>query len=472
MCRINQTVSCCRICNKPFEAMNSKDPSPDANPKKVLLKQSSSECDFRFQIRESALTLLGQTTGGQVLYSIILSATAVMLMIEGTRYYFDRDLLHADLLFLYRLFGTVGVFILVGACVHVPIFLILYPTARLHGLHGTKYMFPATAVAVIFMIAATPITLVSMLQTSHMVRWMIGVEHVRIMLKVVAYSTEIHRCGGATGDRKLVDKEMFTLKSLAYYLVAPVLLFCPSSSYPGLERPRRLRIMLGHLLDVVMLSSWGFLVYRRFYEPVIWELGTIPFSKLSVDYVIRLVWSSILLGWCNLMGIGVGFLHSWLNLWSEILDFGDRQFYKSWWLVNGINEFMRTWNFLIHSWINEYFYKPIRSMTGSKQVSQLAVILASAVIHDYIMSLCFGFLTSVFSAIVICVVIPTFVFAAPASYLQERMACNFFTFFVLHMTAAVMGFMGGADVATRTTNCFQRDKSLFNPLPGFFDCEL
>jgi hypothetical protein len=26
-----------------------------------------------------------------------------------------------------------------------------------------------------------------------------------------------------------------------------------------------------------------------------------------------------------------GFLHCWLNMWSELLQFADREFYKDWW---------------------------------------------------------------------------------------------------------------------------------------------
>ena len=442
---------------------------------------SPSECITQFVTRESPLTTLCKTPGGQVLYSIILSTTTILFLLETTRYYFNVQLLHDDLAFLYRLFGTVDAFFLVGVCTHIPIFLILFPVARMHGKYGSAGLFKWTAIAVCTMIAVTPVTLVQLLDSSIMVRWMIGIEHVRVMLKVVAYSIEIYRSGkqqqvkdpndNDQKDEKDREGGMFTLKSLAYYMVAPVLIFRSSSAYPSLGRGRRVQVILGNLFDILMLGFWGFLVYRRLYEPTIWQLGVTAYSHLSVDYVITVIWSSILLGWCNLMGIGIGFLHSWLNMWAEILDFGDRQFYKSWWHVRGINEFMRTWNFLIHSWISAYFYQPVRSLTGSKQMSQLAVILGSAFIHDYIMSLSFGFITSVFSAIVICVVIPTFVFASPASYLQGSEGCNFFTFLVLHMTAAVMGFMGGADVATRTVNCFRAEKSLYNPMPGFFDCK-
>lgn len=57
-----------------------------------------------------------------------------------------------------------------------------------------------------------------------------------------------------------------------------------------------------------------------------------------------------------LMLLFFGFLHCWLNLWSEILNFGDRRFYTDWWNVSSWGDYYRKWNAVVHHWLNMYLF--------------------------------------------------------------------------------------------------------------------
>ena len=43
-----------------------------------------------------------------------------------------------------------------------------------------------------------------------------------------------------------------------------------------------------------------------------------------------------------------GFLHSWINLWSEITRFADRASYSDWWNSYEFGSYYRKWNIVIH----------------------------------------------------------------------------------------------------------------------------
>ena len=471
-----------------------------------------------FKRRESLLTTIYNSPGGKVLYSIILSSMSLLFLTEIVRYYFNRQVLHEDLAFLARCFGQTHLALYSWIMMHVPIFAILFPAAKVTAKHTSRLLFVLSSLATLLVIIIAPVAIILNHKASEIVRTMIVLEQVRIAMKVIAYSVGISRGKSAddvadiadavteetvdsdenhnisdvqrraqtfgrlvpkkpANDKvketsKKVDEKLPeepSLKALLYFLFAPTLMYRPS--YPTLGRPRNYQVIRKCLLDIGMLMFLTLIVHRRLYEPVMMEIGAYPLSQLSVDTLLSIfVWSTIM-GWLSLLGIGFGFLHCWLNIWAELLDFGDRQFYKAWWECRGIDEFMRTWNYLIHSWISSYIFKPAMSLTKNKQISLLVVILVSAFIHDYIMSMIGGVATSIFSAVVICIVIPTFLLAAPANYLQGPKGVNFFTFFVLTLTASVIGFMGGSEYATRLVYCINPKRAIFNILPGILDCK-
>jgi len=91
----------------------------------------------------------------------------------------------------------------------------------------------------------------------------------------------------------------------------------------------------------------------------------------------------------------VGFfaiLHSWLNAFAEMLRFSDRMFYKDWWNSTSFSNYYRTWNVVVHDWLYSYVYKEIYRIFGSSRPAAMsAVFLLSALFHEYILCISFGF---------------------------------------------------------------------------------
>ncbi|CAF4898324.1 unnamed protein product, partial [Rotaria magnacalcarata] len=88
-----------------------------------------------------------------------------------------------------------------------------------------------------------------------------------------------------------------------------------------------------------------------------------------------------------------GFLHCWLNAFAEMLRFADRQFYSDWWTATSWSSYYRTWNIVVHDWLYTYVYRDCHKLLGVKYrlVSMYAVIFLSACVHEYIISLTFGY---------------------------------------------------------------------------------
>ncbi|XP_036809363.1 diacylglycerol O-acyltransferase 1 isoform X3 [Oncorhynchus mykiss] len=71
---------------------------------------------------------------------------------------------------------------------------------------------------------------------------------------------------------------------------------------------------------------------------------------------------------------------------SELMQFGDREFYRDWWNSETVTYFWSNWNIPVHKWCLRHFYKPIMRRGVNKWVAQTAVFLVSAFFHEYLVS--------------------------------------------------------------------------------------
>nr|XP_027828547.1 diacylglycerol O-acyltransferase 1 isoform X1 [Ovis aries] len=79
--------------------------------------------------------------------------------------------------------------------------------------------------------------------------------------------------------------------------------------------------------------------------------------------------------------------HSCLNAVAELMQFGDREFYRDWWNSESITYFWQNWNIPVHKWCLRHFYKPMLRRGSSKWAARTGVFLASAFFHEYLVSI-------------------------------------------------------------------------------------
>lgn len=95
----------------------------------------------------------------------------------------------------------------------------------------------------------------------------------------------------------------------------------------------------------------------------------------------------------NTIGWVLGFyayFHLLLNIISEFIKFGDRNFYMDWWNCRNLEEYWKTWNLPVHFFFVRHCYTPLLKRGWSKMGAGLLVFMVSAIAHEYIVCVPLG----------------------------------------------------------------------------------
>jgi diacylglycerol O-acyltransferase-1 len=86
------------------------------------------------------------------------------------------------------------------------------------------------------------------------------------------------------------------------------------------------------------------------------------------------------------------YFHLYLNLFAELLRFGDRVFYKDWWNSSEVSAYWRLWNLPVHYWLVRHLFFPCVRLNIPKTAATFIVFLFSAVMHELLISIPFHIL--------------------------------------------------------------------------------
>ncbi len=140
------------------------------------------------------------------------------------------------------------------------------------------------------------------------------------------------------------------IKRFAYYFLAPTLIY--RDTY---VRTRKIR--WPHFFK--NLASFLILI---FYVWCVFKALCIPIFKHTVNSPggLRQFFNSVLFstvsGIVVLLSLFYGVLHAWMNIFGELLQFGDRLFYEDWWNVRDFANYYRKWNIIVHEFLYYYVY--------------------------------------------------------------------------------------------------------------------
>ncbi|KAJ3326954.1 Sterol O-acyltransferase 1 [Blyttiomyces sp. JEL0837] len=199
-------------------------------------------------------------------------------------------------------------------------------------------------------------------------------EQARLSMKTHSFFREhsfpVQSVSGGPQRQEGIDNK--TINHYLYFLFCPTLLY--RTSYPRTPFVR-----------------WG---------RVIGHFGECTFTilddlKVFLSMTFNSMFPSMVLFVFGFFGI----LHSWLNLWSELLQFGDREFYRDWWNSYSFSEYYRKWNGVVYDWLFTYVYLEFVSYLESKNYKKahartlgaLFVIEVSAIIHEFILACALGY---------------------------------------------------------------------------------
>ncbi|XP_065104528.1 sterol O-acyltransferase 1 [Paramisgurnus dabryanus] len=188
------------------------------------------------------------------------------------------------------------------------------------------------------------------------------------------------------------------LNQYIYFLFAPTLIY--RDNYP-----RNPYIRWGYVATkFAQVLGCLFYAYYVFVRLCIPQFHNISMQLFDLRVMVLCVFNSILPGVLVLFLAFFAFLHCWLNAFAEMLRFGDRMFYKDWWNSTSFANYYRTWNVVVHDWLYYYVYRDFLWMTQKRfrAAAMLLVFTVSAVVHEYVLAICFGFFYPVLFCIFMC----------------------------------------------------------------------
>jgi sterol O-acyltransferase len=191
----------------------------------------------------------------------------------------------------------------------------------------------------------------------------------------------------------LVDTKIYDFKTelnkFLYYFICPSLIY--RDEYPRLSY-RRPHYILAHILNFACCIAFYYILMRHICDPY-FSYSTIR-DYYSLPHFLFDTFRFAIPGVCFLL---VGFfliLHTWMNLWSEIILHGDRRFYEDWWNCTNFEEYFRKWNMVVHEWLYYYIYNDlVRLSKGrlSRFHAKMMVFGLSVFLHEVIIWQSLGF---------------------------------------------------------------------------------
>ncbi|XP_077574025.1 sterol O-acyltransferase 1 [Stigmatopora nigra] len=224
-------------------------------------------------------------------------------------------------------------------------------------------------------------------------------EQVRLMMKVHSFIREnVPRVQAWTKDKPSQGPVVPLISQYLYFLFAPTLIYRD-------KYPRNPIIRWGYvatkLLQVLGCLFYAYYVFVRLCIP---QFHSIRLQFFDLRSMVLGVFNSILPGVLVLFLGFFAFLHCWLNAFAEMLRFGDRMFYNDWWNSTSFANYYRTWNVVVHDWLFHYVYRDflLISQKRFRAAAMLFVFTISAVVHEYILAICFGFFYPVLFCLFMC----------------------------------------------------------------------
>jgi len=173
-----------------------------------------------------------------------------------------------------------------------------------------------------------------------------------------------------------------TLRNFAHYMMCPVLVYEPK--YP--EGPGfRLSYFLLKIVSMAGIMAVLYLLITTYIIPVVMQSDKLPFFETIVKLIFPFLYAVILFFFL--------LFECLLNIFAEVVNFGDREFYHDWWNSTSWDEFARKWNRPVHEFLLRHVYLESRYRHKfNKGWAAATTFLFSALLHEMILAVCFRFI--------------------------------------------------------------------------------
>ena len=139
---------------------------------------------------------------------------------------------------------------------------------------------------------------------------------------------------------------------MLYFLFAPTLVY--QHAYPRSPNPDiKWRVVASRAFEWVYYILPCVLLWTRFLRPLCQQVGRRPLTVDDLTNVFLLTSVGSLL---KVVGLGLLYFEHFCNMTAELLRFGDRQFYRNYWICKNMIQYLRHWNLIVKHWITDYLY--------------------------------------------------------------------------------------------------------------------
>ncbi|XP_053205576.1 sterol O-acyltransferase 1-like [Panonychus citri] len=327
-----------------------------------------------FKERESILTDIFKTNIHiKSAYNLIISLFILFSFTRLQHYLLNYNELTEDLFYMQWAFGKLHLGLTVMSYLFVCS---IFQWIIVRKIHKMSITFWITESMLILMFTVIPVILINRIQFSPILSLAIYLEQIRNAMKM--WSLVVENMEIPSGSRA-------TFKQFCYFMFAPTLIYRPS--YPR-SKTRSWNKVLFLFLQFLASIFAVFAIARRFVVNNFSSTGIVP---LKINELPVIISTALVCGLIVKFNVMYGFLHSWLNMWAEMLQFADRHFYDAWWLSSSYGEYYRKWNAVVHVWLHTYIYNPLNKKYDNRSLAASSTMIISSLFHEYALALGFGF---------------------------------------------------------------------------------
>ncbi|CAL8402912.1 unnamed protein product [Arctogadus glacialis] len=346
--------------------------------------------------RASLLDELFEINHIRTIYHMFVAVLLVFCISTLAVDYIDQGRLVLEFDLLFYAFGELGIVTWAWGWMFVYTLVVPYNAVTLWGTvyhaSGSKL---GLSVGIGLVLAAMqacvlglfPVYVVVHYQLPPASRFIVTLEQIRFLMKSYSFIRETVPVISRNEPRQGETQRFPTFSSYLYFLFCPTLIYRESYPRNPVIRWDYVRSTAAMILGCLFYS---YFIMVRLCVPVFRNEGSKPFSKRTL---VLALFNSSLPGIMILLLAFFAFLHCWLNLFGELLRFGDRMFYKDWWNSASFANYYRTWNVVVHDWLYYYGYRDFLWLSNGRfrSAAMLSVFLVSAVVHEYAFTMGFGF---------------------------------------------------------------------------------
>ncbi|KAJ7998850.1 hypothetical protein DPEC_G00209240 [Dallia pectoralis] len=378
--------------NRNYTAKHGTDSTNSTNPNRNQMEKDGKV----FMERRSILDELFEINHIRTIYHMFISVLFLFIISTLAVDYIDQGRLVLEFDLLFYAFGKIHTVVWAWLLMFSYTLAVPYYTLTVWGSlyhHNPLGLLPTLCAGLVLtvlqaaVLVVFPVYTVFHYQLPPASRFIITLEQIRFLMKSYSFIRENVPAILNHTAKKGEGPRFPTFSSYLYFLFAPTLIY--RESYP--RNPQiRWNYVAVTFAKILGCLFYGYFILVRLCIPVFMNNSNTPFS---IRTLVLALFHATLPGMLLLLLAFFAFLHCWLNAFAEMLRFADRMFYKDWWNSTSFANYYRTWNVVVHDWLYYYIYRDFLLLSRKKfrTAAMMSVFAVSALVHEYVFTLGFGF---------------------------------------------------------------------------------